>query len=97
MSWLSKKLKKIKIKNVAKAIKKASGVVTKVADYLPAPVGKIAKVVGKIGKGMKKGSEKKKKKSAGSWVTKIPQTARNRRTMSSVASGIKNLKKQAKR
>ena len=99
MSWLSKSLKKLKIKNVAKAVSKASGSLSKATDFLPAPIGTVAKgAVGLLaGAGKKLNKEQKVAKVAkGSLLSRIPKTPQNVRLMKQTVANVKTLKSRAK-
>lgn len=99
MSWFSKAIKKVKIKDVAKAVSKAKGLVNKAADFLPAPLGVITKGATALLSGVaKKGKKDKAQKmaSGGSFLSRVPKTATANRLLKQTASNIKKLKKMSR-
>ena len=102
MSWLSKTLKKVKIGNVAKAVSKAQGALTKATKFLPAPIGAIAEggvgLLAGAGKSLakKEKTAKAKKGAGGGFISRIPKTRANMRLLKQTAQNVATLKKRAK-
>ena len=98
-SKMKKKLKKLKISSIAKAVKKAGKNIAKAGDFLPAPIGTVAKGLGKLAekihvkKSKKESSSSSSSNTPGSLMSRIKANPESNSLFKQVKNDVKKIKK----